>query len=689
MEVVFCGFDGEEGPLRLSAGRSRGMKDGAGLITRLAAVCVGLCCLTVYVLTLCPSVPSGDGAEFVTAACTLSVAHPSGYPLHTLLGKLFTFIPFGSIAWRVNLLSAVADAGAAVLVFLGVVRLTRNVWPGLFSAGLFAFSPLIWRYAVIAEVFPLNNFFVALLFYLAIRYEQERGRAIAYAGALAVGLGLSNHHALLFYGVPLCLWILWIGRKELWNLRSILILTGLFGLGFLPYLHLLVAGSHERLASWGDTGNIAGFVHHFLRKDFGTLKLGNPELGQESQLVSGLTLYAKNVPVELLYIGPLLAIVGLLAGLRKGGRTGFVAFSALAFCFYMVVFHYLANLPIQQEFYQDIHSRFWQQANLPVCIWAGLGVAWMLAFVERRPASLGVVCRVLVVAMATLQVALNYRREDQSRNVLFRDFGRAVLGPLPKDALLITRGDLWVNTVRYLQLCENVRPDVCLLDVEFLKTDWMKSRAARHYPGIVLPGRAYRPDEMHPGGEYYSLLNLIEANASRVKVFVNRLRKPSELRWPGKFDAVPVGLVFQVVPVGQPSDAEENLAMNVRVFEGYRPDFSVVHIRPGSWEGLVRDAYCNALDARAGHVMNYAKGRGNDPILLKLAAEITEELLRTDPTPSPTQYKNLGIAYFMLKGSDPSAAEKMIRVWTRYLEIAPFDDPEIPAIRRELSRQGK
>ena len=135
---------------------------------------LGALCLTVYGFTLCPTVAGGDSGELTTAAYTLTVAHPPGYPLWTLLGKLFTLIPYGSIAWRVNLLSAVCDAGAALLLFLAVARWTRNTWSAFLAAGLFAFSPLVWRYALVAEVFALNNLFVSALLYLAVLYWEQR-----------------------------------------------------------------------------------------------------------------------------------------------------------------------------------------------------------------------------------------------------------------------------------------------------------------------------------------------------------------------------------------------------------------------------------------------------------------------------------------------------------------------------------
>ncbi|HRK33650.1 MAG TPA: DUF2723 domain-containing protein, partial [Candidatus Hydrogenedentes bacterium] len=66
------------------------------------AACTALTALVVYVMTLGPTITGEDSGELVTAAYTLGIAHPPGYPIWCLLGKVFTFIPFGSVAWRVN-----------------------------------------------------------------------------------------------------------------------------------------------------------------------------------------------------------------------------------------------------------------------------------------------------------------------------------------------------------------------------------------------------------------------------------------------------------------------------------------------------------------------------------------------------------------------------------------------------------
>src|ERR671913_320170 len=77
----------------------------------------------LYVHTLASSLLYGDSAEFQTIAYTLGVGHPTGYPIYVLLAKLFTFLPAGDIAYRVNLFSAVCSALTVALVYIILRRL--------------------------------------------------------------------------------------------------------------------------------------------------------------------------------------------------------------------------------------------------------------------------------------------------------------------------------------------------------------------------------------------------------------------------------------------------------------------------------------------------------------------------------------------------------------------------------------
>src|SRR6186997_2188516 len=88
----------------------------------------------------------------------LGILHPTGYPLYSLIGTLFSLIPVGSMAYGANLLSAVAAAGAVAVMVLIAVRL--GVRPVLaFAAGLaLAFTGTIWQEATFSEMNGLHVF---------------------------------------------------------------------------------------------------------------------------------------------------------------------------------------------------------------------------------------------------------------------------------------------------------------------------------------------------------------------------------------------------------------------------------------------------------------------------------------------------------------------------------------------------
>jgi hypothetical protein len=80
----------------------------------------------IYILTAAPSVYGWDSAEYAATAYKLGVPHATGYPLYLLIAKLFTYLPFGDVAYRLNVLSALLAAGAATIVYLLSLLITRR-----------------------------------------------------------------------------------------------------------------------------------------------------------------------------------------------------------------------------------------------------------------------------------------------------------------------------------------------------------------------------------------------------------------------------------------------------------------------------------------------------------------------------------------------------------------------------------
>jgi tetratricopeptide (TPR) repeat protein len=184
----------------------------------IAAGLVFLVTLGVYIATLAPNVTLEDSGELITAAAKFGVGHPPGYPLWTMSGFLLSHIlPFGGLAWRMNLLCALFGALSNAILTLLVCHSGRwllqrwtspeiqpVVRPYVFYVGLFAgltigFSDVMWSQAVISAVHgTLNALFVnavLLLFYLWMLEPQKSHRLIL--AVFVFSLGLTNHHTLV------------------------------------------------------------------------------------------------------------------------------------------------------------------------------------------------------------------------------------------------------------------------------------------------------------------------------------------------------------------------------------------------------------------------------------------------------------------------------------------------------------
>ncbi|MEI0530270.1 DUF2723 domain-containing protein [Brachyspira pilosicoli] len=173
----------------------------------------------LYLFTLTPSLSAGDNGELTTAAYFLGVGHAPGYPFYTLMSKLFTYIPFGNIAWRTNLFSGACGAIAMIFFYLIMVkvlgqnRIERGFSPvvhipALLASVAFAISDNMWAQATMAEVYSLNILQIAsMLLILVYWFEavwQHANDDVPYYGnkylmafGFLYGVALANHHVTL------------------------------------------------------------------------------------------------------------------------------------------------------------------------------------------------------------------------------------------------------------------------------------------------------------------------------------------------------------------------------------------------------------------------------------------------------------------------------------------------------------
>ena len=174
----------------------------------------------------------------------------------------------GDLAYRVNLLSAVTAALAAVMVYFLVTRLVDD-WVGAASAALsFVFSVDLWRQAVVAEVYALNAFLIGAVVLVLLMWHQKQKIGLLYLGFGLYALSFGNHLTVLMLLPAVIYLILVTDYRVLLDLQKLSILAGLVLLGALQYLYVIIRASQQPLLNELGPFSWRGWVHWMTRSRF-------------------------------------------------------------------------------------------------------------------------------------------------------------------------------------------------------------------------------------------------------------------------------------------------------------------------------------------------------------------------------------------------------------------------------------
>jgi acyl phosphate:glycerol-3-phosphate acyltransferase len=425
-----------------------------------AAVLAGIGALIVYSFCLAPTVSGEDSGEFITAAVHLGIPHPPGYPLWVLTSHLFTYLPFGNPAWQVSLASAVFASCAIGLAALLMVQLTRSRGAAVLGALALAFSREFWQQAVIAEVYALNAFLVALALYLLWRWhsrEQEGVRTSSALTVLAIVVGLSqgNHNTMVLLAPLMAVYILVVEHHPWRQARKY---AGLITLAFASAAVIYSLQPLRSMANppvdWGNPETLSNWWDVIRRKQFMFMMTQYPRslprfIGQV-QCMGGLWLEQFNLPCMLL------AGTGFLLLLRR--RAGQAIFLMVTAITIILGFTLVQNFELDKE-WRWIMSVFPIPAYLITSIFIAVAVAALLQLKNTA-------VRVIAICLVALSVAAQIHRHgyenDKSDYYWVADYGQNVLRSLEPDAIWVPQADHQSFSALYWEHVENLRPDVQL-----------------------------------------------------------------------------------------------------------------------------------------------------------------------------------------------------------------------------------
>jgi hypothetical protein len=447
---------------------------------------VGASVFVVYLSTLAPGLSwanrGADGGDLISAAATLGIAHPSGYPTYLLLARLFLATPVGPPALRTNLLSAICAAFASVVV----VRLVSQSYAGprrfaqaggLVAGLAFGLSPVLWSQAVITEVYALHSLFAAL-----ILYSLPLGGLVAahaaghrdYLAGLLFGVALGNHLTTVLLLPPWLLLVAWSGGR--WQVRALGQRLAGLATGLLVYVYLPLRASTHPPINWGNPVDWAGIWWVVSGAPYRALAFGLPP----DYVLNRLQGWAGLILTQFGLLGMGVAFYGLFFGQAHSARLKAVTgWSAAVFSIFAIGYNtadsYAYLLP----------------AFLALAVWLGLGLATALAGMQQfraRRAGRLILVSGLVLAL-TVNAVAQTRGVDASHATAAETFGRTLMAKAPAGGLIFTHADRDSFAAWYFQIVLRQRSDLAIVVEPLLAFDWYRENLAVTYPGLVIPAQ--------------------------------------------------------------------------------------------------------------------------------------------------------------------------------------------------------
>jgi Protein O-mannosyl-transferase TMEM260-like len=414
------------------------------------------------------SVPWGDSGEFISAASCLGITHPSGYPLYTLLTHLATYIPIGSIAFRVNLFSALcwilACTGFALLVRL-VLNDEKLKYTPACCGVLLSLLPTLASQAQIAEVYTLFVLLVVLFCLAAWRFGERPSSLSGFLLGCSLLLALT-HHAMTILVAP-CILILMYSRlsgKQKWINCLPAVIAGAIA-GLLPILYIYFRAKAQPEVMWGSLSNWSEVWEHisFAHNRHQSAELA--AMGISPSNPPGVLIGQLGVEMGWLLALSCLGVVRLLRNLNLSALAA--ALLGLLACCWFFTHQAVADYPV-----------FLSPLALVCLCLATIGIAWIEQSLrnKKRDSVALLFCLLLVVyCLGRGFFYLPMYPHDDSAE----EYSRAIAGSIPKGAVLLVGADYTTADNEYFpMLYQKVAEgrDFQLIPVNYLSQEWYIER---------------------------------------------------------------------------------------------------------------------------------------------------------------------------------------------------------------------
>lgn len=558
----------------------------------------------LYVYTS-PRVDSNyaDSDEMITASYIIGLPHPPGYPLYLILGKLFSYLPFGEIAFRYSVFTAFFGALTVMLVYLIIVRILSwkkdenlifavedfnqiensksgrdldiyIILPALTGALSLAFSYLFWLYSIVPEVFSLHNFFIALLIYISVVWYQASRKNIAegldrkiedkylFFFALFAVLAFLSHQISIIL-VPAFVYLIYFIDKTLlapskrWFKLAFGFLSGL-----LPLIYFPLASKGEPAINFGNVVSLKALWDYASRKLYADFSASG-----SAYLPSAFNLKEKIAETPYYfydlagYFGAPLLILGFFAFLcilffsflqrRKDSHQEIFIFLAFLFSGPLLAIYISVDRKNTLEYsFLGTNERMYIMGSVIFGILIGLGAKIFLEFIKKinLKAPLAIFAALLLLLPA-FPLKNNFKYVNKNNFYLGEDAGYNIFVNMEPNAIYFVRGDRTTFAAYYWKYVKGLRQDVTI--IPFGLTEWALKGVHKKEPNL------WDTDSK----EFMQIIrDIVRDNIDKRPIYFSSIPTTSAIElgvWGDPYILSPRGIIFQVTKKFDPREEED------------------------------------------------------------------------------------------------------------------------------------
>jgi tetratricopeptide (TPR) repeat protein len=605
-----------------------------------------------YMLLSCvpASVYSGDDGETVTASYTLGIQHPPGYPLFSLLGRIFSYVPLGEPAFRVCLMSVFLAALNFLLIYFFFSRLLSAAgikdFPVIFAllpSLIYSAGFTVFQQSIIAKggIYTLNNSFTILISMILLEMSLAPAEnKWLYLFVFIFGLSLGNHLMIEIITLPAYVFAVVVSGALKGKKPAAYAAAGLFFACAIFVYYYLPVRAGTALLNWGDPSSLENFFQVITRWQYVGSEIAKSVSGAFGQFLKFFT----STGYASLWAGLALSVFGAYFLIKRRRDLAFYlllipALSLLAVTFYL-------NLPKDRIYIMETYIT---PVYFPLSILCGLG----LYYISKKASELlktgaFTVAAALGLALFAAQAVYFYPKMDKSRYFFAYDYNRNLLDSVEQDSILFLTGDGVVFPCWYLQYVKKYRPDVSIVGTAVLPMEWVRNGIKRHNPAIQMPHIKTKKIGTESTG--YIIDAIIRMNFSKFNLYFS-YNKPEENALDKNLSLLPKGMIFKVIPAPYAYVSDKLLVSNNALWQFYNLRCVDPQFKKYS-DDKSRSIYVSDYAVSLNQTGTFLE----DNLFYGLSLDYFRRASRVNPDDHEFVY-NIGNAYYNLKNYAPAISQ--------------------------------